>query len=166
MGIQVLIIAIGAYLIIKAKLHQGMLFANMILAARALQPPALAAKFRRDALYLTGLEDAAAGAAGTRLMAKVMARLAMEDGIGTGFCPAGEEAETLGPLSPGCLPGLSPQCRERIRRYSLESVGQIRALGRGRGEAVYPGVRNGSGGGPQRAARRDRGNGSRRRHQR
>ncbi len=38
MGIQVLIIAIGAYLIITGKLHQGMLFANMILAARALQP--------------------------------------------------------------------------------------------------------------------------------
>ncbi|HEY8003151.1 MAG TPA: type I secretion system permease/ATPase [Phenylobacterium sp.] len=38
MGIQVLIIAIGAYLIIKGKLAQGMLFANMILASRALQP--------------------------------------------------------------------------------------------------------------------------------
>jgi len=38
MGIQVLIIAIGAYLILKAKLHQGMLFANMILTSRALQP--------------------------------------------------------------------------------------------------------------------------------
>jgi len=38
MGIQILVIAIGAYLIIKGKLHQGMLFANMILASRALQP--------------------------------------------------------------------------------------------------------------------------------
>ncbi|HEY0436038.1 MAG TPA: type I secretion system permease/ATPase, partial [Phenylobacterium sp.] len=38
MAIQVLIIAIGAYLILKGKLHQGMLFANMILASRALQP--------------------------------------------------------------------------------------------------------------------------------
>jgi ATP-binding cassette, subfamily C, bacterial exporter for protease/lipase len=38
MGIQVLIIAIGAYLILKAKIHQGMLFANMILASRALAP--------------------------------------------------------------------------------------------------------------------------------
>ncbi len=38
MGIQVLIIAVGAYLIIKGKVHQGILFANMILAARALQP--------------------------------------------------------------------------------------------------------------------------------
>ena len=38
MGIQVLIIAIGAWLIIKAKVPQGVLFANMILASRALQP--------------------------------------------------------------------------------------------------------------------------------
>ena len=37
-GIQVLIIAIGAYLILKGQIHQGMLFANMILASRALQP--------------------------------------------------------------------------------------------------------------------------------
>ena len=38
MAIQVLIIAIGAYLILKGKIHQGMLFANMILTARALSP--------------------------------------------------------------------------------------------------------------------------------
>ena len=38
MAIQVLIIAVGAYLIIKGKIHQGLLFANMILAARALAP--------------------------------------------------------------------------------------------------------------------------------
>jgi PrtD family type I secretion system ABC transporter len=38
MGIQVLIIAIGTYLTIKGKIHAGLLFANMILASRALQP--------------------------------------------------------------------------------------------------------------------------------
>ena len=38
MGIQILIIAIGAWLIMRGKLHSGMLFANMILASRALQP--------------------------------------------------------------------------------------------------------------------------------
>jgi len=38
MGMQILIVAIGAYLILKGKLHSGMLFANMILASRALQP--------------------------------------------------------------------------------------------------------------------------------
>ncbi len=37
-GIQVLIIGIGAYLVIKGEIHSGLLFANMILAARALQP--------------------------------------------------------------------------------------------------------------------------------
>jgi ATP-binding cassette subfamily C exporter for protease/lipase len=35
---QVLIVAIGAYLIIDHRVHSGMLFANMILASRALQP--------------------------------------------------------------------------------------------------------------------------------
>jgi PrtD family type I secretion system ABC transporter len=38
MGAQVLIVAVGAYLILKGKIHSGMLFANMILASRALQP--------------------------------------------------------------------------------------------------------------------------------
>ena len=38
MGFQVLIVGIGAYLIIEGKIHQGLLFANMILASRALQP--------------------------------------------------------------------------------------------------------------------------------
>jgi PrtD family type I secretion system ABC transporter len=38
LGMQVLIIAVGCWLIIQHKVHQGMLFANMILASRALQP--------------------------------------------------------------------------------------------------------------------------------
>jgi len=38
MGIQILIIAVGAYLILKGKIHSGLLFANMILASKALQP--------------------------------------------------------------------------------------------------------------------------------
>lgn len=38
MAIQVLIIAVGAYLVVKGKIHSGLLFANMILASRALQP--------------------------------------------------------------------------------------------------------------------------------
>jgi ATP-binding cassette subfamily C exporter for protease/lipase len=38
MGIQVLVIAVGAYLILNHKMAQGMIFANMILVSRALQP--------------------------------------------------------------------------------------------------------------------------------
>lgn len=99
-------------------------------AARALLPAALAAKLRRDALYASGLQELYAGAASTRLMARVMARLAADRGDDVAACAAGAEADTLAPLPPGCLPGLSPQCRERIRRYSLATVGQVRGLGR------------------------------------
>jgi DNA polymerase IV len=114
-------------------------------AARALQPLALAAKLHRDVLFATGLGQASVGAAATRLMAKVMARLAARDGEAMGWCPPGEEAGTLDPMGPACLPGLSPQCRERIKRYALDSVGQIRGLGRaalaarfgGEGEKLY-----------------------------
>lgn len=38
MGIQLLVIAVGAYLILKGEIHSAMLFANMILASRALAP--------------------------------------------------------------------------------------------------------------------------------
>ena len=38
MLVQILIIAVGAWLIINQKIAQGMLFANMIVSARALQP--------------------------------------------------------------------------------------------------------------------------------
>ncbi|HKP96978.1 MAG TPA: hypothetical protein VJ385_14605 [Fibrobacteria bacterium] len=114
-------------------------------AARALQPEALAAKLRRDARFSTGLDEVAVGAAGTRLMAKVMAGLALDAGRDTAYCPLGEEAGMLAPLPPARLPGLSPQCRERIRRYAIDSVGQIRGLGRtalaarfgGEGEKLY-----------------------------
>ena len=37
-GIQVLIIAVGAWLVVTGKINSGLLFANMILGARALQP--------------------------------------------------------------------------------------------------------------------------------
>ena len=38
MGLQILVIAIGAALILEGKIHSGLLFANMILASRALAP--------------------------------------------------------------------------------------------------------------------------------
>jgi DNA polymerase-4 len=76
----------------------------------------------------TGLQDVALGLAATRLMARVMARQAHPAGLR--ICPPGREAETLAPLPPSLLPGLSPQCRERIRRYAFETIGHLRAQGR------------------------------------
>lgn len=97
-------------------------------AARLHGPGDLAAILQRDIRLRTGLEEAALGVAGTRLLARVMARRMRPDGIA--FCPPGQEAETLAPLGPELLPGLSPGCRERIRRYALSSIGQIRRLER------------------------------------
>jgi DNA polymerase-4 len=88
----------------------------------------LARKVRQAVRFRTGLTDVALGLAATRLMARVMARQAHPAGLLA--CPPGREAETLAPLEPGVLPGLSPHCRQRIRRYALASVGQVRALGR------------------------------------
>jgi DNA polymerase IV len=99
-------------------------------AARALRPLGLARKLLRDTRYVAGLTELYAGAAATRLMAKVMARLAAERGGDAEACPPGSESLLLDPLPPICLPGLSPQCRARLRRYSLGAVGQVRALGR------------------------------------
>lgn len=38
LGAQVMIVAVGAWLVLNGKIHSGMLFANMILASRALAP--------------------------------------------------------------------------------------------------------------------------------
>ena len=97
-------------------------------AQRGHAPRDLAEILHREILLHSGLEEIALGAAATRLLARVLARQARPDGLG--LCPPGSEAATLAPLAPECLPGLSPQCRERIRRYALASVGQIRGLGR------------------------------------
>lgn len=88
----------------------------------------LARRLQREIRFKTGLTDVALGLAATRLMARVMARQAHPAGLR--ICPPGLEARTLGPMDPGILPGLSPQCRERIRRYAFASIGQIQSLGR------------------------------------
>lgn len=88
----------------------------------------LARRLQREIRAQTGLLDVALGLAATRLMARVMARQAHPAGLR--ICPPGREAELLAPLEPSALPGLSPQCRERVRRYALKTVGQIQALGR------------------------------------
>lgn len=103
----------------------------------------LARRLQQEIRRQTGLSDVALGLAATRLMARVMARQAHPAGLR--ICPPGRESELLAPLEPGILPGLSPRCRERIRRYAFASIGQIQALGRqaisarfgGEGDKLY-----------------------------
>ncbi len=103
MGMQVLIVAIGAYLIIKGKIHSGMLFANMILASRALQPiekivgswDPLNNMFRAYTRLNNLLSKAEAPAAATALP-RPLGKLSLE---GVNFAPQGAQKLILANIS-------------------------------------------------------------------
>ena len=100
MGMQVLIIAIGAHLILKGEIHMGMLFANMILASRALQPiekivgswDPLNNMYRSYQRLNTLLANAEAPAAATSLP-RPLGKLSVE---GVNFAPPGVQRLVLG----------------------------------------------------------------------
>lgn len=86
----------------------------------------LALHLRQDAIAL-GLSQVGVGLGSTRLIAQVLARL-MQTG-GARACLPGEEAATLAPLSPQCLPGLSPSARELLTKLQLHRLDHVAALG-------------------------------------
>jgi ATP-binding cassette subfamily C exporter for protease/lipase len=100
MGMQLLIIAIGAYLILEGKIHMGMLFANMILASRALQPiekivgswDPLNNMYRSYQRLNALLANAEAPAAATSLP-RPLGKLSVE---GVNFAPPGVQRLVLG----------------------------------------------------------------------
>lgn len=91
----------------------------------------------------TGLERPAAGLAASGVVAGILARLAFPDGIQ--ICRCGGEAELLAGVETRMLPGLTKECRERLRKYGLKIVGQVQRLARadllarfgGEGERLY-----------------------------
>jgi ATP-binding cassette subfamily C exporter for protease/lipase len=100
MAMQVLIIAIGAFLILKGEIHMGMLFANMILASRALQPiekivgawDPLNNMYRSYQRLNILLANAEAPAAATSLP-RPLGKLSVE---GVNFAPPGVQRLVLG----------------------------------------------------------------------
>lgn len=106
-------------------------------------PGQAVAELQADVSGRTGLGRPAAGISASGVVAGVLARLAQPDGIR--ICPRGGEAELLAGVEARMLPGLSPGCRERLRKYGLHVVGQIRRLDRidlvrrfgGEGERLY-----------------------------
>jgi len=91
-------------------------------------PEAAAEEVQRVAAYRIGLEEMAAGVAATRLMARLMAKLAMPGGVRV--CEPGAEGETLAALSTSLLPGLSSGCRQKLKAYGLKRIGQVQQLRR------------------------------------
>ena len=100
MGFQVLIVAIGAYLIIEGKIHMGLLFANMILAARALQPIEKIVgswdplnNMVRSYARLNGLLSKAEQPATMTTLPRPLGKLSVE---GVNFAPPGMQRLVLG----------------------------------------------------------------------
>jgi PrtD family type I secretion system ABC transporter len=109
MGMQVLIVAVGAWLIIEQKIHSGMLFANMILASRALQPiekvvgawEPLNAMVRAHERLMNLLSKAEAPAAATTLP-RPEGKLSVE---GVNFAPPGATKLVLAGVNFAVEPG-------------------------------------------------------------
>ncbi len=88
----------------------------------------LAEKLQRDIQEKIHLHSIAVGMGSSRLLAQVMTNLIRPEGIK--ISPREREAIILDPLSPQILPGLSAICRKKMDRYALQSIGQLRLLGR------------------------------------
>lgn len=96
----------------------------------------------------TGLAEVAVGVSRLPMVSQALARAARPAGVTV--CPAGVEMESLAELDLEALPGMGAAKRERLAKYGIESVDQVRELerqalvkrlGRVDGEGVYGLVR-------------------------
>ena len=78
--------------------------------------------------YKIRITDVAFGISLNKLLAKLLATLACPSGVE--ICNPGEEEDTLEALDVEVLPGISDGVRERIKKYGIQTVKQVRNLGR------------------------------------
>jgi DNA polymerase-4 len=90
--------------------------------------PLLAArKLQRDIRETTGLY-VSIGVASSRMVAKVASDIAKPRGVLHVW--AGHEAAFLAGLPVGRLPGIGPKTAERLRRYNLQTIGEVASVSR------------------------------------
>jgi len=97
-------------------------------SARRLPVAELVLAIREEVARRTNLAEIAVGVSRSRLIARMMAGLAGPNDIK--ICHPQEESQILSFMSTRFLPHLSPACREKLRRYGLQKVGQIRRIER------------------------------------
>ena len=78
--------------------------------------------------YKIRITDVAFGISLNKLLAKLLATLACPSGVE--ICNPGEEEDTLEALDVEVLPGISDGVKERIKKYGIQTVKQVRNLGR------------------------------------
>jgi DNA polymerase IV len=97
-------------------------------ALREGSPQEACAEIRKRLRYALGFREMAFGIATNRAGAQVLARKARPEGI---LSALGEGSQALFlDASPSCLPNLSPAARAIIKKYAIQSLGQLLRLGR------------------------------------
>ncbi len=88
----------------------------------------IAVKLKNEILNKVDLQEAAVGISQSKLIARVLAKMAKPDDIK--ICEPGEEQVVISFLDCRFLHGLSPSCREKLRKYGLKKIGQVQQLER------------------------------------
>jgi len=88
----------------------------------------IAVKLKNEILNKIDLQEAAAGLSQSKLIARLLAKMAKPDDIK--ICEPGEENGVISFLDCRFLHGLSPSCREKLRKYGLKKIGQVQQLER------------------------------------
>lgn len=116
--------------------------------SRELPYSGVGARLSEELKERSGLTDIAIGVSGSRVVAQILARQIMPDGVIT--CPHGDEQCMLAAMDADSLPGLASACRERAHAYGIDRVDQlleldrstlIRRFGREQGGRLYGLVR-------------------------
>jgi|GEM_PF-443997 len=88
----------------------------------------IAVKLKSEISNKVNLEEAAVGISQSKLIARLLAKMAKPDEIK--ICEPGEEQVVISFLDCRFLHGLSPACREKLRKYGLKKIGQVQQLER------------------------------------
>ena len=91
-------------------------------------PMCIVEELEDEIRYKVRITDVAFGISLNKLLAKLLATLACPSGVE--ICNPGDEEDRLEALDVEVLPGISDGVRERIKKYGIQTVKQVRNLGR------------------------------------
>ncbi len=95
-------------------------------SARLFSAPDLANNLKEAIQKQIGLKEIAMGISSSRLVARMLARIARPDSIR--YCKPGSEEAILAGMDASWLPGLSVKCRESLIKYGLIKISQIQKI--------------------------------------
>ena len=91
-------------------------------------PGEVARTLKEEMAYKIGLLRCGIGVSRWKGLARMLAKFAAPDGIRV--CREGEEEATLAAMGTEFLPPISEACEEKIKKYGIREMGQLRSLGK------------------------------------